>query len=286
MTENAKNYDWGLESLHSILLEELLYVHEFCEENDIEYCLAYGSALGAKRHEGFIPWDDDVDIYMTLEGYEKFRGLFKQKGSEKYYLQEIRPINGMIVDAKLRINNTTYLEKLYKNYDMHQGIYIDIFILFPAPKQTIKKMIMNIANQYLVFKELSNRHYVSRKAYVPLLALMRIFPKDFLRKTALSILYKYRNCEFDEYYDTDLRKYSRSFWKKSTIFPLKKIKFENMQLYIPNDLETYLTKQYGDYRIVPSMENIKRAQHSSLWRTDVDFRNYLKNIKDFKDERE
>lgn len=286
MAQNKCDYDWGLKQLHAKLLEELVYIDEFCSENGIEYCLAYGSALGAKRHKGFIPWDDDVDIYMTLDGYEKFRELFKHKGNSDYYLQEIRPVNGMISDAKLRINNTTYLEQLYKNYDMHQGIYIDIFILFPAPKQKLKKMIMNVANQYLVLKELSNRRYKARKAYIPIFALMRLFPKNCLRKTALSIIYKYRNSNSVEFYDTDLRKYNRSFWKKETIFPVRKTDFENVQFYIPNDIETYLTKQYGNYMEIPSIESIKRAQHSSLWKTDEDFRKYAKNIKDYRDERE
>ena len=145
---------------------------------------------------------------------------------------------------------------------------------------------MNAANQYLVLKELSNRRYTARKAYIPILVLMRLFSKNFLRKTSLSILYKYRNSNSGEYYDTDLRRYNRSFWKKETIFPVRKTDFENVQFYVPNDIETYLMKQYGDYMKIPSIESIKRSQHSSFWKTDEDFRTYAKNIKDYRDERD
>lgn len=277
-------YDWGLKPLHDAILEILMYVHELCNKNDISYCLAYGSVLGAIRHKGFIPWDDDADIYMTLNEYEKFRESLQNEQNKKYYLQELRSIDGMITIAKLRLNGTTFIEELYRDYDMHQGIYIDIFILFNAPKSNIQKKFMNFANQYMIIKELSNRNYIRRKAFIPILTLLRFLPKNFLRKRALKELYKYRNQESAIYYDIDMRKYSKSFWNKNDIFPAKSVNFEGTTLLIPQNYDLYLSRLYGDYMKLPDIETIRHTQHASEWYTDIDFKTILPNIDCFKDE--
>ena len=121
---------YGFLPLQDKILEIAVYVDHICQENGIDYCLMGGSALGAKRHGGFIPWDDDLDIFMTPSQYEKFRAVFQKEGDhENFYLQEWGAVDGMITIAKVRINNTTYIEEALRDWDVHQGIYIDIFIL-------------------------------------------------------------------------------------------------------------------------------------------------------------
>lgn len=268
--------DWGLTPLHNKMLEILEYIDGFCTEHSIEYSLAYGSALGAARHGGFIPWDDDVDIYMTAEGYKLFRKLFSEIGDkQRFYLQEIENIGDMVTMAKLRLNGTTFIEPLYKEYDMHQGIYIDIFVLFDAPRRLLKRRVMNLANQYLVLKGLSNRHYVRRKAFVPLLAFLRLFPRNFLRKWALTKLYENKELSHDVY-DTDMRTYKKSFYPKSYVFPAKRILFAGKSLCVPGDIDLYLRRAYDDYMSVPSIESIKRSQHAMQWDISIDYKEYLK----------
>lgn len=273
---NPEKIDWGLKPLHKKLLEALGDVHEFCNKHKIDYCLAYGSALGAERHHGFIPWDDDVDIYMTAESYKRFRYFFQLEGNhKKYYLQEIDSIDGMLTLAKLRINNTTYIESLYMNRDMHHGIYIDIFILHKAPSSKIKRRIMCFANQYLVLKGLSNRNYSKKKSIIPLLILLKLFPENFLRKQALKQLYKYDNNDSDTFFDNDLRTYSKSFYKQSIIFPTKIVEFEGIYLCVPGDNVRYLLWVYGDYMKLPTIEHIKKNQHAVIWDIEKDYHNYI-----------
>ena len=122
--------DWGLKKLQNVILNIACDVDKFCVENHISYCLMGGSALGAKRHGGFIPWDDDLDIYMTPDAYERFRQCFKEKGDhEKYYVQELGASKGKVITAKVRLNNSYFEEEIIKNWHIHHGIYIDIFIL-------------------------------------------------------------------------------------------------------------------------------------------------------------
>ena len=72
--------DWGILKLQNCILNIAKYINDFCDCRGIDYCLMGGSALGAVRHKGFIPWDDDLDIFMTPENYERFRKAFNDEG--------------------------------------------------------------------------------------------------------------------------------------------------------------------------------------------------------------
>lgn len=274
---NPIDIDWGLKPLHEKMLEMMIYVHSFCEKNEIEYSLAYGTALGAHRHQGFIPWDDDVDLYMTFESYQRFKNLFYEEGDhEKYYFQEIDPVNGMVTLAKLRMNNTTYIEPLFKASGMHQGVYLDIFILHNAPSGFVAQRIMCLANQYLVLKGLSNRHYTRRKTYNALFAIMRIMGPNCLRKGALTRIYKFdQNNDSNICFDVDLRTFRRSFYRRDLVFPSIPVIFEGQEFMGPRRMEDYLKHVYGDYNQLPSIESIKKSQHSAVWDVEKDYSFYL-----------
>ena len=141
MRENL-NDTYGILLLQDKILEIAVYIDHFCDSHGIDYCLMGGSALGAKRHGGFIPWDDDLDIFMTPDNYEKFREKFLSIGDQsRFYLQEYgKRKNGMVTVPKLRMNGTLYQEELTKEWDIHQGIYIDIFILHTCPKEKLRQL--------------------------------------------------------------------------------------------------------------------------------------------------
>ena len=104
--------EYGLFEIQNRILSIMVDMDKFFSDYEIDYCLMGGSALGAIRHGGFIPWDDDMDIFMTLDNYEKFRRIFNEKGDKnKYYLQEFGFTDGMITTAKIRLNGTTAKNK-------------------------------------------------------------------------------------------------------------------------------------------------------------------------------
>ena len=126
------------------ILDIMKYIDTICRENGIDYYIMGGTALGAVRHGGFIPWDDDLDIFMTPEQYAKFKSIFEADKSEKFVLQEWRTTPQYIEYAKIRMNGTTFIEHVFANRtDMHHGIYVDIMILHKVPnKPLIQKLIL------------------------------------------------------------------------------------------------------------------------------------------------
>jgi lipopolysaccharide cholinephosphotransferase len=91
------------------ILEIMKYIDKLCRENGIVYYIMGGTALGAVRHGGFIPWDDDLDIFMTPEQYMKFKTVFEEQYSDTFILQEWKTTPDYLEYAKVRMNGTTFI---------------------------------------------------------------------------------------------------------------------------------------------------------------------------------
>lgn len=281
------NDQWGFLELQDKILEIALYIDSVCRENSIDYCLMGGSALGAKRHGGFIPWDDDLDVFMTPAEYEKFRAAFQEKGDhERYYLQEWGAVDGMVTISKIRMNGTTYLESDFKDWDIHQGIYVDIFILHTCPNHKIQQMWQCLWAKYVIMKGLAIRGYNRRGGFLGFaLKVMSHLPDKMWVKYGLKQVYKYRD-EDTKYFCNFMGKavFKNAIYKREWFTPTVYAPFEKVQMKVPENLHEFLTYRFGDYMVPPSPERIKWEQHAETWDTKKDFREYLTNIKDYRDE--
>lgn len=275
---------WGFMELQNCILYIAKYIDKVCEENGIEYCLMGGSALGAVRHKGFIPWDDDLDIFMTPDNYEQFRKVHSNKGG--FYLQEWGADDGKVAMAKVRLDKSTYIEELFSKWDMHQGVYVDIFILHSCPDNKFKRYWQYFWAKYIVTKGVANRGLNERGGLKGLLIrVANLFPKRFLIGYALNQVYRFRNekseflCHFMGRALLKTGLYKREYFNK-----IKKVKFEETELYVPARVEEYLSDRWGDYMKLPSMEEIKKYQHCWKWSVTEYFQGY-KQEANYKDEK-
>lgn len=233
-----------LRDAKKIMLLILLEVDRICKKNNINYWLDSGTLLGAVRHEGFIPWDDDIDICMLPEDYSKFLSIAKQELNMKYFLDNKQTDkNAIFKYSKIRERKSIFIEKKEnENEKYHQGIFIDIFEMNYL--KDVAKKYRKSYNLLLKIKDLvenrgkyRNLKLVLKKLKVTLIT-EKIFNFLFLSKNKKNYIgHKY---VFKEIY----------FLKN--IFPLSEIEFEGHKFPCPNNADAYLKELYGDtYMVLP-----------------------------------
>lgn len=278
---------YGIKQLQNKILEVMVWIDSVCKINNIEYCLMGGSAIGAKRHGGFIPWDDDLDIFMTVDNYNRFKRLFVNSQKDCFYLQEWGKRDEMVTMAKVRMDGTAYIEEILEPLNIHHGIYVDIMVLHHCPSSHLLRRIQYFCGRYIAAKGLADRGYNRRKDLAGLLLKFLAFlPKGFAVKQALGCIYRYDSQKAD-YYCNFLGKsnYERSIYPKEWIDNAIYAPFETIQLKIPAQTEKYLRKRFGDYLVIPSAERIAWEQHAKTYEIDKDFRLVLnRSFENFDDE--
>ncbi|MBD5174713.1 MAG: LicD family protein [Bacteroidales bacterium] len=268
---------WGIRDLQNCILNIAEYLDSFCESKEIDYCLMGGSALGAVRHKGFIPWDDDLDIFMTPENYKKFREQFYEKGDKQtYYLQEWGSKDGKPSFAKLRLNKSHYVEPNLDSLKIHKGVFVDIFILHVCPDNRLSHLWQYFWSRYLVVKSLANRNY-SRRGLIANLILkpLKLLPKRAFVKYALKQIYS-NSATNSKYLCHYLGRagYKKGLYNRVQFSSTIKVPFETIALRVPSGVEDYLHSRWGDYMKLPSEEDIRYYQHTSHWDINTYFDGY------------
>ena len=279
--------EYGIIELQDKILQLAVYLDTFCKKYNIRYCLMGGSCLGALRHSGFIPWDDDLDVFMTPKEYAKFRKAFKKVGDKQnYYLQELSEYNGKVASAKLRLNNTTYIEEATKSFKMHQGVFIDIFLLHNCPNNKLLQIRQCFWGKYILAKGQSYKSIKYRGKKKILTDFLRLLPKDFLMRKALKEIYRYDKKKTDKVcHFMGKAFYKKGLFDAADFASTYSVDFERVKLENPIGADHYMKCRFGDYMKLPSKESIKRDQHA--WKFDVnnDFSNYVNTNRLFDDEK-
>lgn len=270
-----------LKDLQNVELEILLEVDRICKKNNIKYFLVSGTLLGAIRHKGFIPWDDDIDVCMSLKDYKKFCKVSKKELDSDFFLQNYETDYTNRWPAKMRKNNTTAIEKGFENSIIHQGIWIDIFPIIGVKNND--KWIKKATKRSDFAKKLLRKRFGANSKFKELSfdkKLLRFVPFDFIRmivKITLSTIFKsHEKYEFCTYLWGD-SKISARF--RSDVFDdLCDVEFEGCLFPAPKKWDKYLQQVYGDYMTPPPPENRNGGCHSiAIIDTKSNYTNYIKN---------
>ena len=264
------------------ILETMKYIDKLCRENGIIYYIMGGTALGAIRHGGFIPWDDDLDIFMTPSEYEKFKKVFEEQNSEKFVLQEWRTTPNYLEYAKIRMNGTTFIEEHFKDRkEMHHGIYVDIMILHKVPMGRFSQKLTYYESKFVTLYGLSQRNWEPKtKGQSLVLKSLKLMPCKLMAKIAYKRIYKFdnRTDNFMYCYWITPAKFRNGLFDKSFFESPVDVPFEDTVLLGSERIKEYLEYRYGDYMKLPSEEAQRAAVHAMIYDIDKDYKEYINGL--------
>lgn len=257
-----------LTKLHSDLLELLVEFDRICRKYNIKYSIDGGTLLGAVRHGGFIPWDDDADVILNRDQYDKFINVVDvELDPTKYYFQDIDRTEGYRWGyGKFRKTNTKFVRLNQEYMPYEQGVYVDVFVCDNVPNNYILRSLCNF-HSFLFRKAFYSKvgvheaHGLCKMIYV----LMDKIPESKLK------------CKYNNYIQK--RDSHSSDWVKCLTFPaINKtfgykrswyddtidMKFEGKTLRGCRAYDEYLTFLYGEYMILPPVEKRKNVRVSEV----------------------
>lgn len=251
--------------LQKTLTEQLIIVVNVLEKNNINYWLAFGSVLGATRHGGFIPWDDDIDIYINGKDYNRVIEAFANEKDGSIVVHDFSNASKYpYVFPKSVDTRTVLIEKRFHNNDYVCGIYIDIFPVFSVSNNAVIRKVDQI-KRYLNYCIVESHYYDSgleNRWYIKFAS--KILKHCSCLKAQNRIKNRYlKGIDFSKRYVQDCTKFTNEFLHLSEHFNgYDKLSFEGAEYRVPSKHEQYLKKEYGDYMQLPPVE--KRGKRHSF----------------------
>lgn len=268
--------------LQAVLTEMLAWFHQFCKMHQLRYYMLGGTMLGAVRHGGFIPWDDDIDVGMPREDYCRLEQLMKKNPSDVYILEtpNTENLDYFYSYAKLYDTRTTLIENT--RVPVKRGVYLDIFPLDGAGqnRQDSIAYYQPIKKNLTLLLSMTTGIRAGRKAYKNLVVrLLRCVPKCLLdpKKLLLHIQQMCGEKSFDQC--AWIGNFAGAHREKE-IVPREvmgeptEYTFENIRVYGVKDYEAYLTSLYGNWRELPPVE--KQVTHHDFISCDL-HKSYLEH---------
>ena len=233
------------------MLDMLVEFDRVCQKHNLKYWLDSGTLLGAVRHKGFIPWDDDIDLSMPLEDYQKLIEL-KDEFSEQIFFQTTQTDSKFPFDyIKLRSNRAKIVEFHEKDRDIeyHQGVFVDIFPMLTIPDGEFYYNFYSDIFKLIRDTSAISLHTPNGKDMPNIRHKLQNALKGLYQKNGKKIIYGGEMPDVPAWFDRD------------KVFPLQKIEFEGLEFFAPNDPYHYLENIYSfNYMELPAED--KRTTHA------------------------
>ena len=238
------------------LLDEL---HRICTENGLRYSIAYGTLLGAVRHKGFIPWDDDIDVIMPREDYDRLISLWQSEAREGYILQEPYAEPDMVINfAKIRKDRTAFVQTEWeKKKHYHKGIFIDVF---PFDRVAPGKISRAYQKFMCMLTMLYNRGYTSKHSGIMDLCerfLLWIVPKKHYRKMEAwteKEAKKWNGNRDLPWFGFQTFQDMRHHYRADVFDSLITLPFEGKEYFAFRTYDQVLREEFGNYMEFPPVE--------------------------------
>ena len=274
-----------LQSCQLNILKEFIRV---CKENNLRYYLVGGTCLGAVRHKGFIPWDDDIDVAMPREDYDKFITLQKEF-KDPYFIQTYKTDKNYIYNyAKVRDSSTTYVENFFACTQMNHGVWIDVFPLDGMsyevkPAITFAKQVKSTWHQAFLmylpslkrklrFKTLWKDIPLNIVAYLFFFLNVGHYRNKLVDKKVTKI--KYNDAVLvGNFFGTNAKKEAmpKEIFEEGSIGT-----FEGVEVVLPKDADKYLTLLFNNYMKLPPIEQQVGHHHDKGLSLDESYISYMK----------
>ncbi len=266
------------ETQKKLLLKMYQDISKLCDEHGLVYMMGGGTCLGAIRHKGYIPWDDDLDIMLPRDSYEKLIGLLAKGLLGDLYEYDTPNKKNDCKNTFLKIyrKGTLNVEITSESAPGPKGIFIDVFPMDFAPANRLKRKLKALFSDFLqavcscvlyveypskLYKEFMNQAKEGRKRYRQRVFLGKLFG-IIPHKKWVWWLDQWNSFTKDTGYmtiPTGRKHYIGECRPTNVYLPVKKATFEGLEVNVPHDVESYLTSMYGNYMDIPPVE--KRERH-------------------------
>lgn len=279
-----------MKKIWAVELDLLAKFMEVCEKNNLNYFVDAGTLLGAVRHKGFIPWDDDVDVMMPRKDYNKLFEIASQEFQYPYFFQNTLTENGFFrTHAQLRNSSTTGFIEIDSKKDINRGIFLDIFPLDGVPDSRVKQWMLKkrIETEKKILAYEYDRDYEKlplkgKVNYKLVHAFFKVVSfKKFFNHFNLKTLAKYSGKKTILIGDLSLKWRENVHWKAEWFDGYVYLQFENLRVRAPLFYKEILTCLYGDFMKLPDDVTAAngRCHGTVTFDPDVPYSDFVKGNK-------
>lgn len=267
-----ENLDTKLKAIQKKSLEILVVFQKFCKKHNLRFFLCGGGCIGAVRHKGFIPWDDDLDVFMPRPDYEKLAEIWPlEMGNTQYrFCRTTEQEYTRYLMAAISDESTTFIKERQQDLDISHGVRLDIIPLDGRPEEKRKK-VKQIA-WALIRQIYLNQEPITSAGAIPysISKLMLLFCRSWRWRYKLAMIaekrmsrYKFGSTskvtELCARYEPMKRDYPLEAFEQAVYLP-----FEGLEVPVPIGYDTYLKMAFGDYMCLPPEEE-QKPKHDTVW---------------------